>query len=525
MCGIFALEGELAVSEAALKCADKVAHRGPDEHAALTFRNTLLCFYRLAINGRSHKGMQPIEHPKVGAVVCNGEIYNCRFIKENSTLSTVSASDCEAVLHALHDWDFRTALQRLDGVFAFVAVLNDGRVVAARDMIGVRPLFWGTTAAGNRAFASEAKALLPLCENVSQFPAGAVWDSQSDRTVPYWNIDIARTVSLVPFERQESMRALHAALSDAVRKRMMSDRPIGCFLSGGLDSSVVAALVLRECLRTGRAPPRLFTISLDRGECPDLVAARKVSDHLGLPLTEVTFSPEDGIRVLGQVIYSLETFDTTTIRASVPQWLLSRWVSENTDVKVLFSGEGADELLNGYQYMKRAPSDLETREESIRLLRELPWYDVLRTDRTTAAFGLEVRVPFLDKHFVQVVMGCQNCHLSALNGGMEKQLLRETFAADDGLLPADILFRRKDAFSDAVGYSWVSCLQKYAKNFETDVSSSMTAEEALYIRRFDLLFGERREFLKGYHRWMPKAEWFENKVSDPSARVLDCYDA
>jgi asparagine synthase (glutamine-hydrolysing) len=524
MCGIFALLNIVNGFDA-LECADKIAHRGPDAHRSLNVGGHLLCFYRLAINGRDD-GMQPLLHSS-GSLICNGEIYNHNDLVQRSSCKRESSSDCEAVLHALNDFDPCTALQRLDGVFAFVAVLQNGHVVVGRDRFGVRPLFWGRTVQGTYAFASEAKSLLPLCQNIAQFPAGSVWNSHTEVVTKFWQMDVAGMIRCFDdkaLEHRRCVRALHGTLVHAVRKRMMSDRPIGCFVSGGLDSSLIAALVVRECQRVGREPPQLFTVSLDRGTRPDLAAARKVATHLGLPLNEVTFPPEEGIRALGDVIYALETYDTTTVRASVPQYLLSRWVANNTDVRVLFSGEGADELLNGYRYMKRSPGDGETTQESLRLLRELPWYDVLRTDRTTAAFGLEVRVPFLDKHFVQTVLGCPADLLSANYGEMEKQLLRETFhELDPVLLPREILFRRKDAFSDAVGYSWVSCVQKYAKNFVTvDDGDSATPEELLFRQRFDLLFQKRCEFLEGHDRWMPKQEWFEEVITDPSARVLNC---
>ena len=280
MCGIFAVLNYKSRDESVLKLADKIAHRGPDSHLSQILQGNLLCFYRLAINGGKN-GMQPIQN-SFGSVVCNGEIYNHAQITDHAD----TKSDCESILFSLHQWDLCTAVQKLDGVFAFVAILNDGRVVAARDAFGVRPLFWGKTENGDHAFASESKALIALCPRVVQFPAGSVWDSSHGLVTKYWRLTESPIVPYVDdtTEHRRCVHSLRSALVHAVRKRMMSDRPIGCFVSGGLDSSLVAALVVRECKRTNREPPKLFTISLDRGDCPDLVAARKVAQHLNLPL-------------------------------------------------------------------------------------------------------------------------------------------------------------------------------------------------------------------------------------------------
>jgi asparagine synthase (glutamine-hydrolysing) len=485
-----------------VNCATEplLTHRGPDEHLIKKFGKHTFSFFRLSINDISSNGSQPFIY-KDTMLICNGEIYNHdEFSKD--------PCDCKCLQPLIETHGLFDTCNMIRGVFAIV--WTDGnRIMAARDPVGVRPLFYSKSGSTIK-FASEIKGF-SVSDNVSIFPPGHIYDSAVDSFICYYPLYWKFKIN-VPNTLSEMFQI-------AVRRRIHNtDRPLGFFLSGGLDSSLVVA-VARKIL-----PPDtvIKTFSIGTEDSPDRAAAMKVAHFLNTEHHDIPFDFSEGIYNLYDVIHSLETYDTTTIRASVPMWLLSRWISHNTECRVLLSGEGSDELLGGYKYFKGAPTVNDFFMETQRRVGKLHQYDVLRADRCTAAHGLEVRVPFLDRDFIDCVM----CEINPKDKvtDMEKKVLRDEFK---GFLPDEILYRTKDAFSDAVGYSWVDHMKKYAegvisdREFEKIKNNSnghcvpTTKEEALYRSIFWEQFGHHRDGVIG-EIWRPK--WSEE--TDPSARKL-----
>jgi asparagine synthase (glutamine-hydrolysing) len=432
----------------------------------------------------------------------------------------VSHSDCEVLLPLYTAYKDKMA-SMLDAEYAFV--LYDkltGQVMAARDPIGIRPMFYGTLKeTGKMAFASEAKALHGLCVDVYPFPPGHVY--YQGKFADYAKITEVRSALN---DLEDIDVKIRKGLSDAVTKRLMSDVPLGYLLSGGLDSSLVCALAQRQTA----LPIDTFAIGMVK-DAIDLKYARQVADFIGSNHHEVTMTMEDVLQALKHVIYHLESYDITTIRASMGMYLLCRYIKENTDIKVLMTGEISDELF-GYKYTDFAPDGEEFQKESEKRIRELYLYDVLRADRCIAAWSLEARVPFGDLDFVRDVMAIKP-ELKMNTKGQGKYLLRKAFEKE-GLLPEEILWREKAAFSDAVGHSMVEELKKYAESIYTpeDVKKARlkyphcpphTSEALLYREMFEKLYAGRSEMIPGY--WMPNADWPGCKVDDPSARVLSNY--
>lgn len=499
MCGIVCLFGEERdVPQVVLK------HRGPDDYASRTLGRCRMDFYRLAINDLSPAGMQPFTYDDI-MFVCNGEIYNHR---ELTPIKNKSVSDCECIGAYVKHMGIQHTLEELRGDFAFV--YTDGKhVMAARDPVGVRPLFYTRYAKDSIAFASEVKALLFLNSPVHVFPPGTFYDSCVDDFITYhsgyWHIK-----THVPYENK-----LREVLEDAVKVRLENtERDIGFLLSGGLDSSLIASIAQRMI-------GDITTFSIGLEGSPDLEAARKVAKFLGSNHHEVTFTVEEGFKVLPDVIQSLESYDTTTIRASVPMWLLCRYIKEKTTCRYIFSGEGADELLGGYLYFKNAPGVREHAAESMRRLKLIHQFDGLRADRCAGAHGLDLIVPFLDIHFIREVFAINQ---KQKIGSCEKKVLREAFI---GYLPEEILWRQKDGMSDAVGTGWVGFLRSHAENLISDnafmVSKAVCSEhntpvskeEVFYREIFWKFYGCRHDHLIS-EIWRPR--W--THITDPSARLL-----
>jgi len=497
MCGIIALFGEeVDISSHLLN------HRGPDDYKSQTLGKCRMDFYRLAINDLTPAGMQPFRQGS-HMLVCNGEIYNHRdFPKPPGS----SQSDCEVILPLIEAHGIEKALNLMNGDFAFV--VSDGkRIMAARDPIGVRPLFYTRYGSNSIAFASEAKALLCLNSKIDIFPPGHFYDSYFDNFVcyytGYWRVD-----------KQTEIHQLRETFEEAVHMRIENtEREIGFLLSGGLDSSLIASIATRKL-------GRIKTFSIGVTGSPDLEAARVVSKYLNTDHTEVTFTPEEGISHIRNVIRSLESYDTTTVRASTPMWLLCKYIKENTDCRYIFSGEGSDELLGGYLYFHNAPSVDEFACENMRRLRLIHQFDGLRADRCAGAHGLDLIVPFLDKHFIDF---CMNINQNDKMGGIEKRILREAF---EGYLPDDILWRQKDGMSDAVGTNWVDEIKMYTnKEISDDIykntrsytehNTPLSKEEVFYRTIFWDLYGKDNDHLIS-EIWRPK--W--TNITDPSARLL-----
>lgn len=477
MCGIYACTGGTKPPKNVL------THRGPDQFSEMGG----ISFWRLVING-GEQGQQPINYNDKWYLVANAEIYN--YIELGGD---PSKSDCEVILPTIEKHGLIRACEMMSGDFAFV--YTDGiNWWAARDSVGVRPLFWCRHAKGI-AFASEAKALMHLQKRIEVFPPGHIYDSRFDSFVcwspNYWTCPRDDT------DEEFIQEQIKYLLYNAVDRRVhTSGRPIGFFLSGGLDSSIIAALG-KKCL--GGAKIRTFAVGLEGA--PDLLAAREMAKFLDSDHTEVLFTIEEGLAALKDVIWHLESYDTTTVRASVPMYLLSKYIKENTDIRVVLSGEGSDELFGGYLYFHGAPTTDKFGLETNRLVRDVHMFDVLRADRTTAAHGLEVRVPFFDRDVIDYVMDGFATELKRPREGYEKFLLRKAF---EDMLPREIAWRQKNGMSDAVGYSWADALRKYGEN--------------KYQSIFRDLFGSDMDHLVSY-KWMPK--WFS--TNDPSGAVLPVF--
>jgi asparagine synthase (glutamine-hydrolysing) len=501
MCGILCVIGRGFAKTSFLK------HRGPDASRVVEHGNVTMVFNRLAINDTSDEGMQPFKRGDK-MLMCNGEIYNHKKFHVNK----ISKSDCEVLLPLIEEYGFFSAVKQISGEFAMCMTDGD-QVLAARDHMGIRPMFF-TKYDGGMALASEAKALLAYDSPIHIFPPGHVYDSLNDQFACwypcFWN---------PPFEKSFNPIDLKLTFIKAVKDRMEnSDLPVGFLLSGGLDSSLVCAIAAKF----SKGPIRTFSIGTK--DSPDVKAARIVADHLKSNHTEILFDIEEGIQRLSDVIWSLESYDTTTVRASVPMWLLARYISQNTDIKVLLSGEGSDEIFGGYLYFHDAPSPTHFASENTRRLKLIHQFDGLRADRCIAAHGLELRVPFLDKNVIEMGMRIDP-RMKAPKNGIEKWVLRDAF--DEGYLPNDILWRQKNGMSDAVGYSWVTEVKKHAESvitdeqFETlrcqaeDHNVPLTKEEALYRLTFWRHFGHDDDHLIS-EIWRPK--W--TTETDPSATRL-----
>uniref|UniRef100_A0A3B1J922 Asparagine synthetase [glutamine-hydrolyzing] n=1 Tax=Astyanax mexicanus TaxID=7994 RepID=A0A3B1J922_ASTMX len=555
MCGIWALFGSDECLAIQCTNAMKIAHRGPDAFRFENvngFTNCCFGFHRLAIVDQLH-GMQPLRVKKFPYLwLCyNGEIYNHELLKEQFEFDYQTRMDGEILLHLYDRFGIEKMSSLLDGVFAFILLDTANRkIFLGRDTYGVRPMFKLLTDDGFLAVCSEAKGLTQITHSMSEpvkimpFPPGHFEE---------FNLKLNGKVESVQLERfhcctEEPKHAeyddaeqlgkgfaletvksnIRILFENAVRKRLMAHRRIGCLLSGGLDSSLVAATLVKLSKEQELQYP-IQTFAIGAEDSPDIAAARKVAAHIGSEHHEVNFTPEEAIKAVEEVIVHLESYDITTVRASVGMYLISKYIREKTDSVVIFSGEGSDELTQGYIYFHKAPSPKAGAEDSVRLLKELYMFDVLRADRTTAAHGLELRVPFLDHRFTAYYLSLPE-EMRAPKDGVEKHLLREAFSGLD-LIPDEILWRRKEAFSDGMTStkkSWYSFLQE---NIESKINDSQlqkakklfpynppTTKEGLFMRQlFEKHYPGCCEWTT--HYWMPR--WI--KATDPSARTLSIY--
>lgn len=521
MCCLMGYAGtDLPVSEFE-KHLLKTATRGPDDHRVLQTPDCLLGFGRLAIMGLSPEGMQPFERDG-SFVVCNGELYGFRAKKkdlESKGYHFRSGSDCELLLPLYREYGL-DMFNMLDAEFALVLYDRDsGKLIAARDPIGIRPLFYGYSDSGKIAFASEAKNLVGLCKEIHPFPIGSYYFD--GEFVRYCDIADVQTVCHDALETVT--KNIREKLIAGVEKRLDADAPLGFLLSGGLDSSLVCAIAAK-CLNK---PIRTFAIGMDT-DAIDLKYARQVADYIGADHTEVIITAQDVIAALEPVAALLGTFDITTIRASIGMYLVCKAIHETTDIRVLLTGEISDELF-GYKYTDFAPSAQTFQEESQKRVRELYMYDVLRADRCISVNSLEARVPFGDLDFVKYVMSVDpDKKLNTYGKG--KYLLRKAFEGD--WLPESILWREKAAFSDAVGHSMVDDLKAYAESRYTDAefaerrkkfihAAPFTKESLLYRELFEKYYPGQAHMIADF--WMPNKSWEGCNVDDPSARVLGNY--
>ena len=521
MCSIMGYCSEAAALENFKKGFDKTISRGPDDSKIVDTGKGLLGFHRLAIMGLHPEGMQPFELDG-NYVVCNGEIYGFERIKQmlqGKGYSFQSQSDCEILLPLYREYG--TAMFRmLDAEFAMILYdAEEEAYIAARDPIGIRPLYYGYDDAGAIVFASEAKNLVGICGRIMPFPPGHYY--QNGKFICYRDIT---EVSCVSHDDLETVCAgIREKLVAGIRKRLVADAKVGFLLSGGLDSSLVCAVAQKYSDK----PIRTFAIGM-RSDAIDLKYAREVADYIGSEHTEVYMTPEEVIASLETVIALLGTFDITTIRASMGMYLVCKAIHEQTDIRVLLTGEISDELF-GYKYTDFAPSAEEFQKEAVKRIRELHMYDVLRADRCISVNSLEARVPFGDLAFVEYVMAIDP-EMKRNKYGKGKYLLRHAFEGD--YLPHDILYREKAAFSDAVGHSMVDYLKAYAESQYTDEefqekrltyghARPFTKESLLYREIFEKYYPGQSEMIVDF--WMPNKSWEGCDVNDPSARVLANY--
>ena len=454
-----------ALRERALEMSGRQRHRGPDWSGIWTGERAILAHERLAIVDFDN-GAQPLYSPDRTRVLCvNGEIYNHRDLRrECPDYAFQTGSDCESIL-GLYDRYGTDFLGKLNGIFAFVLWdERTGRYLIARDPIGVIPLYTGRDEHGNLFVASELKALVHHCRSIEDFPPGHVFDSEVGRAVRYWN---------PPWRDYGAVRgkaadptALRTSLDGAVRRQLMSDAPYGVLLSGGLDSSLTSMLAHKHSKRRvetdGRTEawwPQLHSFAIGLHDSPDLVKARLAAEAIGTVHHEVVYGFQEGLDAISDVIYHIETFDVTTIRASTPMYLLARRIKA-MGIKMVLTGEGSDEIFGGYLYFHKAPSAEEFHAETIRKLDQLHKFDCLRANKSIEAWGVEARVPFLDLEFLDASMSFDAADKMCVDGRMEKHVLRQAF---DGLLPDEILWRQKEQFSDGVGYGWIDGLKAHAE--------------------------------------------------------------
>lgn len=556
MCGIWAYisANSSPLPNKVSECVNALRARGPDAVNITTpCKGVTLGFTRLAINGLTEAGMQPLISNDMH-VICNGEIYNHIDLATRFNITLHTGSDCEVLSHLFHQLELSTAVQALDGVFAcvFVNTVN-GEIIVARDPYGVRPLFIGNLRDGGYIFSSEIKGLMPMADlmtSVAPFPPGHIVKFTIESTLTQnsiYPIRYHQTPWLkIPVLSNETIArtALREALTLAVNKRLMAERPIGCLLSGGVDSSLVSALVQHA----SNSPIHTFCIGMPGSS--DLAHAKLVANHIGSIHHEVLLTEDDFFSAIPEVVKAIESYDITTVRASVGNYLVSKYVASNTDIKILMNGDGSDEC-GSYLYFYNAPSDEEFEAECCRLLDEIHLYDVLRSDRSISSHGLEARTPFLDKQFIATYRAISTSLRRPVVGKrIEKQLLREAFDPSFGcpfeLLPSKVLWRKKEAFSDGVSPTATETVKPWHQRISERVYASMTDEilegetsdntlkrlcsdythcpptsfESLWYRRiFEKIYGSNSVSVIP-HMWLPR--WCGNE-KDPSATVLSVY--
>ena len=502
---------------------DKTISRGPDDSRIIDTGSGLLGFHRLAIMGLTPEGMQPFELDG-SAVVCNGELYGFEKLKDeliDKGYKFKSGSDCEIILPLYFEYG-TDMFKMLDAEFAMI--IFDGRTkefIAARDPIGIRPLYYGYDCDDKIVFASEPKNLVPICERVMPFPPGCYY--KAGEFISY--CDISKPQCVIKASLDEVCAQIHDKLTKGIKKRLVADAKVGFLLSGGLDSSLVCAVDQRYSDK----PIRTFAIGMSE-DAIDLKYAKQVADYIGSDHTEVIINKEIVLSSLETVIELLGAYDITTIRASMGMYLLCKWIHENTDIRVLLTGEISDELF-GYKYTDFAPDAEAFQKEAEKRVYELHMYDVLRADRCISVNSLEARVPFGDLDFVKYVMAVDP-EMKLNTYGKGKYLLRHAFEGD--YLPHDILYREKAAFSDAVGHSMVDYLKEYAEETYSDeefealsskytFAKPFTKESLLYREIFEKYYPGNAEMVVDF--WMPNKSWDGCNVNDPSARVLSNYGA
>ncbi|MCE3283050.1 MAG: asnB, partial [Chitinophagaceae bacterium] len=506
MCGIVGIFDLKSKAEdlrgQALQMSKKQRHRGPDWSGIYLSEKVIMVHERLSIVDPT-SGKQPLYSADGNLVLAvNGEIYNHKELRKQlkQPYDFLTHSDCEVIL-ALYREKGVEFLEDLNGIFAFALYDKEKDVyLIGRDHMGIIPLYMGWDEWGNFYVSSELKCINGVCNKIEEFLPGHYLYSPDKTPVKWYNREWTEFDNVKDNDTDPAV--LRKALEDAVHRQLMSDVPYGVLLSGGLDSSIISAIAKKFSARRIEEEdtkdawwPQLHSFAVGLKESPDLAAARKVADHIGTVHHEVNFTIEEGLDALRDVIYHIETYDVTTIRASTPMYLLAR-VIKSMGVKMVLSGEGADELFGGYLYFHKAPDARQFHEETVRKLGKLHLYDCLRANKSLAAWGVEGRVPFLDKEFMDVAMRVNPKDKMAGNGVIEKRILRQAF---EDYLPKEVAWRQKEQFSDGVGYNWIDTLKKITSEQVTDeqlkyaahrfpINTPRSKEEYYYRSIFNDLF-------------------------------------
>ncbi len=551
MCSIFGVldikTDSVELRKKALELSRLMRHRGPDWSGVYASDKAILCHERLSIVDVNN-GAQPLyneAHTHVLAV--NGEIYNHQALRASlgEKYAFQTESDCEVIL-ALYQEKGPAFLDELQGMFAFILYDTEkDAYLIGRDHLGIIPLYMGHDEHGNLYVASEMKSLVPVCRTIKEFPAGSYLWSQDGKVVEYYQRDWFEFDNVK--DNVTDKVELKEALEESVKSHLMSDVPYGVLLSGGLDSSIISAITKKFAGRRIEDKdqseawwPQLHSFAVGLEGSPDLRAAQEVANHLGTVHHEIHFTVQEGLDAIRDVIYHIETYDVTTIRASTPMYLMSRKIKA-MGIKMVLSGEGADEVFGGYLYFHKAPNELEFHEETVRKLLALHMYDCARANKAMSAWGVEARVPFLDKKFLDVAMRINPKDKMCGNGKMEKHILRECF---ESYLPHSVAWRQKEQFSDGVGYSWIDTLKEVAAQQVTDqqletahfrfpYNTPTSKEGYLYRTLFEELFPvpSAAECVPGGPTVAcssPKAvEWDESfkNMNDPSGRAVGVHSS
>lgn len=520
MCGILAIIGKGKDEKLVRELSKRMTHRGPDESDLhVTENGHILSHERLSIIDL-HSGRQPIQGTSTAWMVHNGEVYNHKELREGVLKGHTfrTKSDSEVIVHLYEEFGYDFC-NMLDGDWAFVVVDGDD-FIAGRDPMGVKPLYYGLDERGRIYFASEMKAIADQCKTFSTFPPGHYYTAKTG-FVKYYKPEYE---DYLKADQKLDLDLIRESLTEATRKRLMSDVPIGVLLSGGLDSSLTSAIASRLLAGTGKKL-HSFSIGLD-ADAPDAKAAKKVAEYLGTEHHEIHFTIEEGIKILDKLIWHLETYDVTSIRASTPMYFLSKAITD-LGIKVVLSGEGADEIFGGYLYFRNAPSAEEFQKETIERVQKLFTADLLRADKSTMAHGLEARVPFLDKSFLDMTIRIKpEEKMPKTYNGIEKYILRKAFdTPDNPYLPDEVLWRQKEQFSDGVGYNWIDQLIEYCNSQVTDEQlagaavefpyNAPTTKEAYFYRSIFNKYYPQLSAAQTVRKWIPK--WQENQ--DPSGRA------
>jgi len=551
MCSIFGVldlkTDPVELRKKALELSRLMRHRGPDWSGIYASDNAILAHERLSIVDVNN-GAQPLynaAHTHILAV--NGEIYNHQALRQRfeGRYEFQTASDCEVIL-ALYEEQGSAFLDELQGMFAFVLYdAEKNSYLIGRDHLGIIPLYMGYDEHGNFYVASEMKALVPVCRTIKEFPAGSYMSSDDGEIHSYYQRDWFEFDNVK--ENHTDSAQLKEALEESVKSHLMSDVPYGVLLSGGLDSSVISAITKKFAARRvedGERSeawwPQLHSFAVGLEGSPDLKAAQEVANHLGTVHHEIHFTVQEGLDAIRDVIYHIETYDVTTIRASTPMYLMARKIKA-MGIKMVLSGEGADEVFGGYLYFHKAPNAKEFHEETVRKLLALHMYDCARANKAMSAWGVEARVPFLDKKFLDVAMRLNPQDKMCGHGKMEKYILRECF---ESYLPASVAWRQKEQFSDGVGYSWIDTLKETANqqisdqmlanaHFRFPYNTPNSKEGYLYREIFEELFPvpSAAECVPGGPSVACSSakaiEWDESfkKMDDPSGRAVGVHQS